>query len=93
MEALPERPALAVDPTLKAKKAAKDQIWDEAESGGRSFETAEDLQKVIKIASGADFLLALKANGEVWACSVRDPAISAWIYVSLNQAALLVTRC
>lgn len=88
MTPLPPRPTLSVNldpglnPGMKAKKTTKDAEWEEAEQGGTSSETQEDKEKPIKIASGADFLLALKANGEVWACSVRDPVIGDWIYVS-----------
>jgi len=50
--------------------------------------TVEEGRKVVKIASGADFLLALRASGEVWACSVAHNTLGSWIYVSLPISAL-----
>lgn len=38
-------------------------------------------EKVVKIASGSDFLVALKANGEVWFHRVREGEVSSWEYV------------
>lgn len=53
----------------------------------------EERSKIVKIASGADFLVALKGNGEVWACSVRDEQVGAWIYVgSLDKRFKPVTK-
>lgn len=92
MEPLPSRPTLEVDPSMKTRKVAKDVEWEKAEEGGSSSESSEDRQKVIKIASGADFLLALKANGEVWACSVRDPVVGAWIYVRSTLSFLAMDK-
>jgi SCF-associated factor 1 len=49
----------------------------------RTERTLNEGEKVVKIASGEDFLLALKANGEVWFSRVRDnEALSNWEYVS-----------
>lgn len=38
-------------------------------------------EKVVKIASGSDFLVALKANGEVWFLRVREGEVASWEYV------------
>jgi hypothetical protein len=38
-------------------------------------------EKVVKIASGSDFLVALKANGEVWFHRVREGEVASWEYV------------
>lgn len=83
VEPLPARPDLqASSPDQKGRKQAKDAEWEEWE-GQLTSSAKEEGSKVVKIASGADFLVALKGNGEVWACSVRDEQIGAWIYVSL----------
>ena len=49
----------------------------------RNETTLLETERVVKIASGLDFVLALKANGEVWFCRVtQDTRISSWEYVS-----------
>lgn len=81
VEALPSRPVLDVDrPEQKERKKAKDTEWGDWE-GNLTSSMIDEGSKVVKIASGADFLVALKGNGEVWACSVRDTIIGAWVYV------------
>lgn len=89
LDPLPERPALHISPDVpdrgqdqKARRKAKDAEWAEYESQSVDLKAREDGNKVVKIASGADFLVALKANGEVWACPVRDGDVGIWIYVS-----------
>lgn len=40
-----------------------------------------DGQRVIKIACGRDFIVALRANGEVWAARTSDGVIAPWEYM------------
>ena len=81
IESIPERPALEVGEGMKEKKEAKDEEWENWQAN-LTDKTIEEGRKVVKIASGADFLLALRASGEVWACSVSHNTIGQWIYVS-----------
>jgi SCF-associated factor 1 len=85
LEAISERPDLVIeendDEELKVKKEAKVLEWTEWQSRNTD-QTLEEGRKLVKIASGANFLLALRANGEVWACSVSDQIIGQWVYVS-----------
>jgi SCF-associated factor 1 len=84
LESIPERPELEVNEELKGRKEAKDQEWADWQAN-LTDKTLEEGRKVVKIASGVDFLLALRANGEVWACSVADNTLGPWTYVCLFQ--------
>jgi len=81
IENIPERPELEVGEGMEEKKAAKDEEWENWQAN-LTDKTIEEGRKVVKIASGADFLLALRASGEVWACSVSHNTIGQWIHVS-----------
>lgn len=83
LEAIPERPDIDArrDLELREMKATKEKEWDAYLQSGTD-KTLEEGRKVVKIASGANFLLALRANGEVWVCWVQDEALGSWIYVS-----------
>jgi SCF-associated factor 1 len=51
-------------------------------------------QKVVKIASGLDCIIALKANGEVWYRRVKEGESSAeWEYVSASLRSRSLRRC
>lgn len=43
--------------------------------------TETEGQRVIKIACGRDFIVALRANGEVWAARTSDGVIAPWEYM------------
>jgi alpha-tubulin suppressor-like RCC1 family protein len=81
MEAIPERPELDVGESMQERKKAKDQEWANWGSNPTS-KTIEERKKVVKIACGENFVLALRASGEVWACSVMQQTPGPWIYVS-----------
>lgn len=57
-----------------------DEMWT-AWAAELSQRALAELQRVVKIASGADFLIALKGNGEVWFHSIKEASLSDWIYV------------
>jgi SCF-associated factor 1 len=80
LETIPARPELEVGEELKEMKEAKDEEWRNWQVN-LTDKTIEEGRKVVKIASGADFLLALRASGEVWACSVSQNTLGEWIYV------------
>lgn len=80
LEGIPESPELVVDEEFKGKKDDKDQAWANWQAN-LTDKTIEEGRKVVKIASGAEFLLALRASGEVWACSVSHNTLGQWIYV------------
>jgi SCF-associated factor 1 len=56
--------------------------WDEWQ-GGISVKRLEELEKVVKIGSGLDFIVALKGNGEVWFRSLELG--ESWEFVSPYQ--------
>lgn len=65
-------------------RRAKEEEWRQWKSS-RGPRELEEKEKVVKIASGLDCILALKGNGEVWYCRVKDEegqSSSAWSYVS-----------
>lgn len=80
---IPERPDIDAgqDQELQELKAKKDDEWDQYLQS-RTDRTVEEGQKIVKIASGRDFLVALRANGEVWVCSAKDQELGDWVYVS-----------
>lgn len=81
LESIPERPELHVEEEFVGKKEEKDKEWANWQANLTDY-TIEEGRKVVKIASGEDFLLALRASGEVWACSVADNTLGEWVYVS-----------
>lgn len=46
------------------------------------FKEEKDAEKVVKIACGRDFIVALKANGEVWLCAANEHQFGQWQIVS-----------
>jgi SCF-associated factor 1 len=56
--------------------------WEAWEKGLRARQL-EESERVVKIASGLDFVVALKGNGEVWHRKVRTKETCSWQYVSL----------
>jgi SCF-associated factor 1 len=80
LENIPERPDSVVEEELIMRKEEKEREWENWQTN-LTDKTIEEGRKVVKIASGADFLLALRASGEVWACSVVHNALGPWIYV------------
>ena len=85
---IPPRPTFESDSRPKvgeetswAELEALDNAWRayEAKSSGKGKDEEE---KVIKIASGSDFLVALRANGEVWFRHVGPDEPAEWIFVS-----------
>ena len=71
---------MVVEEELKGRKEEKEEEWANWQAN-LTDKTIEEGRKVVKIASGADFLLALRASGEVWACSVANNTLGPWIYV------------
>jgi len=64
-------------------RADLEREWDEWTSS-RDEKCLRELERVVKIASGQDFLLALKGNGEVWHISFRNiENANTWEYVCL----------
>jgi SCF-associated factor 1 len=61
----------------KGARRTRKEVEDEwvAAAGRRSEE------RVVRIASGLDFLVALKENGEVWCHRVKEGEAAAWEYV------------
>ncbi|WWC69286.1 uncharacterized protein I206_103224 [Kwoniella pini CBS 10737] len=57
-----------------------EMAWAEYQST-RSLKLLEEEQRVVKIASGEDFLVALKKNGEVWLTVVKDGVAPKWQYM------------
>jgi SCF-associated factor 1 len=80
LENIPERPELVVEEELVTRKEEKEREWTNWQAN-LTDKTIEEGRKVVKIASGADFLLALRASGEVWACSVAHNTLGPWTYV------------
>ena len=71
LEAIPDRPAWdeIKHPIVPGPKRSRSQIekeWQDYERTKLPSVKGEDEHKVIKIASGSYFLIALKRNGEVW---------------------------
>ncbi|WVR05291.1 hypothetical protein IAU60_002304 [Kwoniella sp. DSM 27419] len=86
LDALPTRPTAqeqsASSPSTGWSKTI-DQLeaeWEEYRSS-RSPQVLQEEQKVIKIASGQDFIVALKQNGEVWFTVVKEGTVPAWQYL------------
>jgi SCF-associated factor 1 len=80
LENIPERPEMVVEEELVMRKEEKEREWANWQAN-LTDKTIEEGRKVVKIASGADFLLALRASGEVWACSVAHNTLGPWTYV------------
>lgn len=61
--------------------------WNEAAS---RFRTEEEAEKVVQIACGRDFIVALKANGEVWLCAANAQRFGSWELVRCQRGTLLM---
>ncbi|GMK59581.1 hypothetical protein CspeluHIS016_0801870 [Cutaneotrichosporon spelunceum] len=72
VDAIPPRPE--VNSTLSEEH---DALWP-TEYGEKAQVEA---QRVIRIACGRDFIVALRRNGEVWAARTSDGTIGAWEYM------------
>ena len=59
-----------------------DDAWREDEGKPSRNKSEQEQEKVVKIASGSDFLVALRSNGEVWFRHVRSEEPNEWIFVS-----------
>lgn len=83
LEALPERPTYEDE---DAEMKAKQDEWADWDS--RSDKAKEDGERVVKIASGQGFVVALKGNGEVWYRQVEENVHFNWEYVSSSHCCL-----
>ncbi|WWD10033.1 hypothetical protein V865_008166 [Kwoniella europaea PYCC6329] len=82
---LPLRPANIRSETDKGGFKSRRRLelqdeWDEYERS-RSPKVLEEEQKIVKIASGEDFIVALKKNGEVWLIKVKEGESLLWQYM------------
>ncbi|OCF36509.1 hypothetical protein I316_01758 [Kwoniella heveanensis BCC8398] len=84
---VPSRPTYdeddSLDMTLPAGVKSKQDLsaeWSEYQST-RSQKAIEEGERVVKIASGEDFVVALKKNGEVWLTRVKQAAPPLWQYL------------
>lgn len=85
LPAIPLRPEHLIQTAEDSNSDTKalellDVEWKEYDST-HAPETLRDGQKVIKIASGLEFILALKKNGEVWYTPVKDGVPPVWYFV------------
>lgn len=85
LPAVPLRPEYVTPSAEDSKSGAKDlgrldAEWKEYDTT-HTAETLEEGQKIIKIASGLEFILALKKNGEVWFTPVKDGVRPVWYFV------------
>ena len=64
-------------------------VWDEYDADTSAKEKKDD-EKVVKIASGEHFVLALKANGEVWIHATKVNEFKSWVYVSLHRVVMSI---
>lgn len=86
LEGLPERPGWKDLGHLGDELKVKEAEWDAWESSQRKGnETREEAERVVKIASGQGFVVALKANGEVWFRLVQENREFEWEYVSSDS--------
>ncbi|ODO10811.1 hypothetical protein I350_01409 [Cryptococcus amylolentus CBS 6273] len=89
LPSIPDRPGLDEEDDKRLEYRGRDRgghtsqelraLWSEYES--TTSRNSQDDQRVVKLASGADFLLALKANGEVWHISLKQDQPSRWRYL------------
>ncbi|WWC60959.1 uncharacterized protein I303_103536 [Kwoniella dejecticola CBS 10117] len=63
-----------------ARKKELDVEWNEY-TASRTPKLLEEEQRVVKVASGEDFILALKKNGEVWLTRIKEGVIPRWQYM------------
>ncbi|KAK6903041.1 hypothetical protein I203_108302 [Kwoniella mangroviensis CBS 8507] len=82
---LPLRPTTILTETdedgFKSRRISELQDeWDGYERS-RSPKVLEEEQKIVKIASGEDFIVALKKNGEVWLIKVKEGENLLWQYM------------
>ncbi|WVQ71765.1 hypothetical protein IAR50_001306 [Cryptococcus sp. DSM 104548] len=89
LPSIPERPELDQEDDKHFEYGSRDRgghtsqelraLWSEYES--TRSRPSEDDQKVVKLASGGEFLLALKKNGEVWHIGLKDDLPLRWRYL------------
>lgn len=89
LEEVPERPVWDEEWTeVEAEGPTRPELEDEWNewASTRDASTLKEKEKVVKIASGLDFVLALKGTGEVWfhRVAVGEKGAS-WIYVSTSS--------
>jgi SCF-associated factor 1 len=76
---VPSRPKVSRE--SDESKPGHDQQWAEWESS-RTERSVEAGERIVKIASGDSFVLALRANGEVWLAPLQEgQAPVVWEYV------------
>lgn len=91
LEGLPLRPDL-VDESAEVEHV-ETEIWKTYDENTPEKQKELD-QKVVKIASGLDCIIALKANGEVWYRRVKEGEPSSeWEYVSTSLRSRSLRRC
>jgi SCF-associated factor 1 len=91
LEDIPERPNYhdLDDGQIKEELLAKVKEWEEVQHGMSDSQKVK-AEKVVKIASGQGFIVALKANGEVWLRQVHETQQSHWEYVSFSPPPFLL---
>lgn len=89
LEEIPKRPVWKSEATDDDDDSSESRSRSDLEnewtawSSSRNAKTLEEKEKVVKIASGLDFVLALKGNSEVWFRKLGEgPVTSTWEYVS-----------
>ena len=94
LDPIPERPewderAHPIMPGSARTRKVIEREWEEYEHDGGTWGKGKvDEQKVVKIASGSDFAIALKQNGEVWYRRIGEQYSSkdTWEYVSTKAS-------
>lgn len=83
LEDIPERPKWddLDDGDIKEELMQKEKEWEEVRHGMNESQI-QRAEKVIKIASGQGFIVALRGNGEVWIRQIHESRESEWEYVS-----------
>ncbi len=90
MDPLPKRPVWdQADVNVLLDDDETSQSGRDIEDGWRTWtekydqKTLDELEQVVKIAGGLNFIIALKANGEVWFMRVHpEEGFNQWEYVS-----------
>ena len=90
---IPPRPAFDAGKTPRSGEEISwerlkklDDAWREDEGKMSRNKSKQEQEKVVKIASGSDFLVALRYNGEVWFRYVRSGEPTEWIFVSALES-------
>ncbi|KAK8869686.1 hypothetical protein IAR55_000254 [Kwoniella newhampshirensis] len=71
---------LTGEPKSQKTRKELEEGWQEYEAS-RTAGTLAEGQTVVRIASGLDFLIALRKNGEVWFTRVKDREAILWQYL------------